>query len=116
MIKRRNFLKLMAAPAVMTAALPRFALAKEKVTYAYLLDPAYDAVTCMADPDNDMTIACRMADVWGRLRAEPTTGPLESIVAVLPFAWNDICAHYYWTGIENSPRLRATMAWIADHR
>jgi len=77
---------------------------------------AYDAVTCMADPDNDMTIACRMADVWGRLRAEPTTGPLESIVAVLPFAWNDICAHYYWTGIENSPRLRATMAWIADHR
>ena len=45
MIKRRNFLKLMAAPAVMTAALPGFALAKEKVTYAYLLDPAYDAVT-----------------------------------------------------------------------
>ena len=45
MIKRRNFLKLMAAPAVMTVALPGFALAKEKVTYAYLLDPAYDAVT-----------------------------------------------------------------------
>src|SRR3954464_9136502 len=45
MIKRRNFLKLMAAPAVMTAAQPGFALAKEKVTYAYLLDPAYDAVT-----------------------------------------------------------------------
>ena len=77
---------------------------------------AYDAVTCMADPDNDMTIACRMADVWGRLRAEPTTGPLQSIVAVLPFAWNDICARFYWTGIENSPRLRATMAWIAGHR
>src|SRR5215203_4127729 len=45
MVKRRNFIKLMAAPAVMTAALPGFALAKEKVTYAYLLDPAYDAVT-----------------------------------------------------------------------
>ena len=45
MIKRRNFLKLMAAPAVMTVALPGFARAKEKVTYAYLLDPAYDAVT-----------------------------------------------------------------------
>ena len=45
MIKRRNFLKLMAAPAVMTVAVTGFARAKEKVTYAYLLDPAYDAVT-----------------------------------------------------------------------
>ena len=43
MIKRRSILKLMAAPAVMTLARPGFA--KEKVTYAYLLDPAYDAVT-----------------------------------------------------------------------
>ena len=43
MIKRRCVLKLMAAPAVMTLARPGFA--KEKVTYAYLLDPAYDAVT-----------------------------------------------------------------------
>src|SRR5262245_36417144 len=43
MIKRRSVLKLMAAPAVMTLARPGFA--KEKVTYAYLLDPAYDAVT-----------------------------------------------------------------------
>jgi NitT/TauT family transport system substrate-binding protein len=43
MIKRRSVLKLMAAPALMTIARPGFA--KEKVTYAYLLDPAYDAVT-----------------------------------------------------------------------
>jgi NitT/TauT family transport system substrate-binding protein len=43
MIKRRSVLKLMAAPAVITLARPGFA--KEKVTYAYLLDPAYDAVT-----------------------------------------------------------------------
>ena len=43
MIKRRSVLKLMAAPALMTVARPGFA--KEKVTYAYLLDPAYDAVT-----------------------------------------------------------------------
>jgi NitT/TauT family transport system substrate-binding protein len=33
----------MAAPALMTIARPGFA--REKVTYAYLLDPAYDAVT-----------------------------------------------------------------------
>jgi NitT/TauT family transport system substrate-binding protein len=43
MMKRRTVLKLMAAPALMTVARP--GNAKEKVTYAYLLDPAYDAVT-----------------------------------------------------------------------
>jgi len=42
-MKRRTVLKLMAAPALMTVARPGYA--KEKVTYAYLLDPAYDAVT-----------------------------------------------------------------------
>jgi len=45
MIKRRSVLKLMAAPALMSVARPGFAQTKEKVTYAYLLDPAYDAVT-----------------------------------------------------------------------
>jgi len=43
MMKRRSVLGLLAAPALMTLARPGFA--KEKVTYAYLLDPAYDAVT-----------------------------------------------------------------------
>jgi NitT/TauT family transport system substrate-binding protein len=52
MMKRRSVLKLigqgaLAAPAVMTVARPGFAQIKEKekITYAYLLDPAYDAVT-----------------------------------------------------------------------
>ena len=49
MIKRRNVLKLLAAPlaapALLTVARPGFAQGKDKVTYAYLLDPAYDAVT-----------------------------------------------------------------------
>jgi NitT/TauT family transport system substrate-binding protein len=45
MIKRRSVLKLMAAPALMTVARPGFAQTKQKITYAYLLDPAYDAVT-----------------------------------------------------------------------
>ena len=44
MMKRRTVLKLMVAPALMTVARPGFGQAKEKVTYAYLLDPAYDAV------------------------------------------------------------------------
>src|ERR1044071_2025814 len=48
MIKRRTVLKALAANVVaahslMTVARP--GVAKEKVTYAYLLDPAYDAVT-----------------------------------------------------------------------
>src|ERR1700743_1399376 len=44
-MKRRTALKLLAAPALMSLARPGFAQGKEKVTYAYLLDPAYDAVT-----------------------------------------------------------------------
>jgi NitT/TauT family transport system substrate-binding protein len=44
-MKRRSVLKLLAAPALMTVARPGFAQAKDKITYAYLLDPAYDAVT-----------------------------------------------------------------------
>lgn len=44
-MKRRHVLKLLAAPALMTVARPTRAQTKEKITYAYLLDPAYDAVT-----------------------------------------------------------------------
>src|SRR5258708_25815155 len=44
-MKRRSVLKLLAAPALMTLARPALAQSKDKVTYAYLLDPAYDAVT-----------------------------------------------------------------------
>lgn len=45
-MKRRKFMKLLAAPAIMTVARPALAAAaREKITYAYLLDPAYDAVT-----------------------------------------------------------------------
>src|SRR5205085_3808991 len=43
--KRRSVLKLMAAPALLTIARPGRAQSKQKITYAYLLDPAYDAVT-----------------------------------------------------------------------
>ena len=44
-MKRRTVLKLMAAPALLTLTRPGLAQARDKVTYAYLLDPAYDAVT-----------------------------------------------------------------------
>src|ERR1700752_2391689 len=45
MMKRRSVLKLIAVPELMTVARPGFAQAKQKITYAYLPDPAYDAVT-----------------------------------------------------------------------
>ena len=45
MTNRRSVLKLIAAPAVLSIVRPGIARAKEKITYAYLLDPAYDAVT-----------------------------------------------------------------------
>jgi NitT/TauT family transport system substrate-binding protein len=44
-MKRRDALKLLAAPAILTLVRPLAAQEKQKVTFAYLLDPAYDAVT-----------------------------------------------------------------------
>jgi NitT/TauT family transport system substrate-binding protein len=43
-MKRRTFLKLAAAPAVLTLVNPRRPSAKEVITHAYLLDPAFEAV------------------------------------------------------------------------
>ena len=42
-MKRRQFLKYAAAPALLAAPYVH-AQAKQKVTYAHLLDPCYDAV------------------------------------------------------------------------
>src|SRR5215813_9692519 len=66
MIKRRSVLKLMAAPALITVARPGFA--KEKVTYAYLLDPAYDAVTWAI---NNGKVKSDLVDVEARGLAIP---------------------------------------------
>lgn len=44
-MKRRTALALLAAPALMTVARRASAQTRERITYAYLLDPAYDAVT-----------------------------------------------------------------------
>jgi NitT/TauT family transport system substrate-binding protein len=42
-MKRRQFLQLMAAPAILSATGASLAQGKQKVTYLYLLDPVYDA-------------------------------------------------------------------------
>lgn len=44
-MKRRDVLKLLAAPALIGLSSKSVAQGKQKITYAYLLDPAYDAVT-----------------------------------------------------------------------
>lgn len=42
---RRSVLKMAAIPALLSVARPGYAQQRQRVTYAYLLDPAYDAVT-----------------------------------------------------------------------
>jgi len=44
-MNRRKALALLSAPAVLTLVRPGRAQTREKITFAYLLDPAYDAVT-----------------------------------------------------------------------
>ncbi len=44
-MKRRQFLQLAAAPALLSSVRPVRAQGKQKITYAYLLDPVYDSVT-----------------------------------------------------------------------
>jgi NitT/TauT family transport system substrate-binding protein len=68
MMKRRNVLKLLSAPAVLALVRPLRASAKEKVTYAYLLDPAYDAVTWAM---SNGKVASELVDVEARALAIP---------------------------------------------
>jgi NitT/TauT family transport system substrate-binding protein len=42
---RRSVLKMAALPALMGVARPSFSQSRQRITYAYLLDPAYDCVT-----------------------------------------------------------------------
>ena len=44
-MKRRQFLQLTAAPALLSSTGSLRAQGKQKITYAYLLDPVYDSVT-----------------------------------------------------------------------
>jgi len=83
------------------------ALAKVPIIF---VASAYQARTCSADPAQQQTLACRYADVWGKLGREP------SIIAFAGFAWHDTCATFSWRGIEASPPLRAAAQWIAQNR
>ena len=121
MIKRRKFLKLMAAPAVMTAALPRSALAKEKVTYAYLLDPAYDAVTWAM---SNGKITSDLIDVEARGLAIPqliqaTSAKqydviMTAVIAVPPAAARGLELRVLSTALQQSPAGEGAGVWGAN--
>src|SRR4051794_24994794 len=110
MIKRRNVLMLMAAPALMTVARPGFAQTKDKVTYAYLLDPAYDAVTwAMSNrkaPSKGMTVEARGIARPQLFRA-PSANKYEvimtAVIAIPPAAARGLELKVLSNALQQSP-------------
>ena len=117
MIKRRSVLKLMAAPAVMTLARPGFA--KEKVTYAYLLDPAYDAVTWAM---SDGKVSSDLIAVEARGLAIPqliqaTSAKqydviMTAVIAIPPAAAHGLELKVLSTALRQSPNGEGAGVWV----
>lgn len=117
MIKRRSVLKLMAAPAVMTLARPGFA--KEKVTYAYLLDPAYDAVTWAM---SDGKVSSDLIAVEARGLAIPqliqaTSAKqydviMTAVIAIPPAAAHGLELKVLSTALQQSPNGEGAGVWV----
>lgn len=117
MIKRRSVLKLMAAPAVMTLARPGFA--KEKVTYAYLLDPAYDAVTWAM---SDGKVSSDLIAVEARGLAIPqliqaTSAKqydviMTAVIAIPPAAARGLELKVLSTALQQSPNGEGAGVWV----
>jgi NitT/TauT family transport system substrate-binding protein len=117
MIKRRSVLKLMAAPAVMTPARPGFA--KEKVTYAYLLDPAYDAVTWAM---SNGKVSSDLIAVEARGLAIPqliqaTSAKqydviMTAVIAIPPAAAHGLELKVLSTALQQSPNGEGAGVWV----
>jgi NitT/TauT family transport system substrate-binding protein len=120
MIKRRNVLKLMAAPALMTLARPGFA--KEKVTYAYLLDPAYDAVTWAM---SNGKVTSEVIDVEARGLAIPqliqaTSAKqydviMTAVIAVPPAKARGLDLTVLSTALQQSPKGEGGGIWVKEN-
>src|SRR5262245_32719938 len=116
MIKRRSVLKLMAAPAVMTLARPGFA--KEKVTYAYLLDPAYDAVTWAM---SNGKVSSELITVEARGLAIPqliqaTSAKqydviMTAVIAIPPAAARGLGLSVLWRALRQSAKGEGAGVW-----
>lgn len=119
MIRRRNVLKLLAAPALMTVARPGFAQGKEKVTYAYLLDPAYDAVTWAM---SNGKIASNLIEVEARGLAIPqliqaTSAKqydviMTAVIAIPPAAARGLELKVLSNALQQSPKGEGAGIWV----
>jgi NitT/TauT family transport system substrate-binding protein len=117
MIKRRTVLKLMAAPALMTVARPGFA--KEKITYAYLFDPAYDAVTWAM---SNGKVKSDVVDVEARGLAIPqliqaTSAKqydviMTAVIAVPPAKARGLELRVLSTALQQSPKGEGAGVWV----
>src|SRR6187401_1204440 len=117
MMKRRSVLKLMAAPALMTIA--RSGFAKEKVTYAYLLDPAYDAVTWAM---SNAKITSDLIDVEARGLAIPqliqaTSAKqydviMTAVIAIPPAAARGLGLKVLSNALQQSPAGEGAGIWV----
>src|SRR6476646_4804065 len=117
MMKRRTVLKLVAAPALMTVARPGYA--KEKVTYAYLLDPAYDAVTWAM---SNGRVKSDLIDVEARGLAIPqliqaTSAKqydviMTAVIAIPPAAARGLELKVLSTALQQSPAGEGAGVWV----
>ena len=119
MMKRRSVLKLMAAPAVLTIAGPGFAQSKQKITYAYLLDPAYDAVTWAM---SDGKVSSDLIAVEARGLAIPqliqaTSAKqydviMTAVIAIPPAAARGLELKVLSTALQQSPNGEGAGVWV----
>ena len=117
MIRRRTVLKALAAPALMTVARPGFA--REKVTYAYLLDPAYDAVTWAM---TNSKVNSDLVDVEARGLAIPqliqaTSAKqydviMTAVIAVPPAAARGLDLKVLSNALQQSPAGEGAGIWV----
>src|SRR5215468_581598 len=117
MINRRSALKLVAAPALMTVAKPGYA--KEKITYAYLLDPAYDAVTWAM---SNGKVKSDLIDVESRGLAIPqliqaTSAKqydviMTAVIAVPPAKARGLELRVLSTALQQSPAGEGAGIWV----
>jgi NitT/TauT family transport system substrate-binding protein len=123
MIKRRNVLKLLAAPlaapALMTVARPSFAQGKEKVTYAYLLDPAYDAVTwAMSNgkiTSDKITVEARGLAIPQLIQATSAKQYdviMTAVIALPPAAARGLELKVLSNALQQSPRGEGAGIWV----
>jgi len=119
MIKRRNMLKLLAAPALMTVARPGFAQTKDKITYAYLLDPAYDAVTwAMSNgkvTSDKITVEARGLAIPQLIQATSAKQYdviMTAVIAVPPAAARGLELKVLSNALQQSPAGEGAGIWV----